>query len=166
MIIVSPLHELQKALEEHRPSHILSLSSPGALDVPLPDDAEVLRLQFHDISEPRPGLSMVTREEVSRILDFGRVWPGRHPLLIHCWAGVSRSPAAAYAIASLRAGSGREKDLAGLLRRAAPFATPNPLMVVLADEILGRNGEMRRSIAEIGRGQEVSLGRTFKVATG
>ena len=75
---------------------------------------------------------MPGRAAVEAILDFERRWTGVRPMLIHCWAGISRSSAAAYIMACDR-NPGCEHDLAGELRRRAPFATPNRLMVALAD---------------------------------
>lgn len=161
MIVVAPLHELDEAVALWRPSHIVSLASPGADPAALPSDVEILRLTFHDIAEPRPGLSMATRADVATLLKFGADWSGERPLLIHCWAGVSRSPAVAYVIACARDPARDAGDLAEALRRAAPFATPNRHVVAVADGLLERGGAMTAAIAAIGRGAEVSLGYRF-----
>ena len=161
MIVVSPLHELDQAIARWRPSHVISLASPGSEPARLPGDVELLRLTFHDIAEPRPDLAMATEADVKALLSFGLAWPEERPLLIHCWAGVSRSPAAAYVIACARNPAGDELALATNLRRAAPFATPNPHVVALADDLLKRRSAMTRSIATIGRGSETSLGASF-----
>lgn len=161
MIVVAPLHELDEALARWRPSHVVSLASPGAEPIPLPDGVATLRLTFHDIAEARSGLILATAEDLDALLEFGRAWPGDRPLLIHCWAGVSRSPAAAYVIACARNPSVDVGDLAARLRAAAPFATPNPHVVALADAALNRGGAMKAAIAGIGRGAEVGLGVSF-----
>lgn len=162
-IIVCPLHEVEAAIQTCRPSHVISMASPDAELASLPGDVEQLRLRFHDIAEPREGLTAASVDDVDRLLTFARGWPRSAPLLIQCWAGVSRSPAAAYIIACALAGPGRERDLALGLRIAAPFATPNPLMIALADEALGRGAAMVREIAAIGRGEETSMGRVFEM---
>lgn len=164
MIVVAPLHELDQALARWRPSHVVSLASPGAEPARLPDEVETLRLTFHDITEPRPGLAMATDGEVSALLGFGLTWPGERPLLVHCWAGVSRSPAAAYIIACARHPIVDEVEQAARLREAAPFATPNRHLVALADAALERRGAMSAAIAAIGRGAETSLGVSFVLA--
>lgn len=161
MIVVAPLHELDRALAHWRPSRVVSLSSPGAEPARFPDDVEVLRLTFHDILEPRPGLHMATEADVAALLEFGLERRVESPLLIHCWAGVSRSPAAAYVIACARQPRVGADAIADRLRRAAPFATPNRRLVALADVALGRGGSMVSAIAAIGRGEETSLGRSF-----
>lgn len=161
MIVVAPLHELDEAILRWRPSHIVSLASPGAEPAPLPQNVETLRLTFHDIAEPRAGLTVASKADVDALLTFGLAWPAERPLLIHCWAGVSRSPAAAYILACARTPAAGALDIAQRLRHAAPFATPNRRLVALADAALDRGGVMRASIAVIGRGAETNLGRSF-----
>lgn len=161
MIIVSPLHELQAAWANWRPSHVVSLASPGAESAPLPGGVELLRLTFHDIVEPRGELVMAAASDVEALLAFARTWDGIRPLLVHCWAGVSRSPAAAYVIACAASRPGTEALIAASLRQAAPFATPNRHVVALGDKFLARRGAMSAAIASIGRGADTSIGSTF-----
>jgi len=80
--------------------------------------------------------------------------------LIHCWAGISRSSAAAFAIACDR-NPGFERDIADELRRRSPSATPNRLMVRLADDLLRRDGRMVDAIDGIGRGAEAREGEPY-----
>ena len=163
-IVVAPLHEVQAAIRDWRPSHLISLGSPGST-VPDVQGIEHLSLTFHDIVAPRAGLQPVTADQVATLLNFARGWSGGSPLLIHCWAGVSRSPAAAYVIACGIAGPDAAVELARRLRVCAPFATPNTRLVALADEQLGAKGAMRRAIRDIGRGAETSMGATFALDT-
>jgi len=98
---------------------------------------------------------------MQEILDFAR--DGRdHEMLIHCWAGISRSSAAAYVIACDR-NPGFERDIADELRRRAPSVTPNRLMVVLADDLLDRNGRMTEAINRIGRGADAFEGEPYQL---
>lgn len=161
MLVVSPLHEVGAVLAARQPSHLIALGSPGGPVAEADHAGPRLRLAFHDIAAPRPGLIPAVAEDVERLLAFARDWDGVRPMLIHCWAGVSRSPAAAYIVACDRARPGEEVRLAADLRAAAPFATPNPLMVALADRLLGRDGAMIAAIDAIGRGAEVGLGSSF-----
>jgi predicted protein tyrosine phosphatase len=72
--------------------------------------------------------------------------------VVHCYAGVSRSTAAAYVtVCTLNPGRS-EASIAQALRRASPTATPNIRIVALADDMLGRNGRMVDAIAAIGPG--------------
>ncbi len=106
-----------------------------------------LTLGFHDIQKPETGRSPPTRDQVGTLIEFAEHHrrSGAGLLLIHCMAGVSRSPAAAYILAV----SIRNEDplrAATLLFRAAPFADPNMLMVKHADAIIGLNGSMTEAV--------------------
>jgi predicted protein tyrosine phosphatase len=121
-----------------------------------------VRLAFHDIAEPLPGLVAPDRKTLQAILDFGRDRTGQRAMLIHCWAGISRSSAAAFAIACDR-NPGYERAIADELRRRAAFVTPNRLMVELADTMLGRGGRMVEAIDRIGRGAEAFEGTPYQL---
>ncbi len=160
MILVCPGRRARALVAEHRPPSVITLASPDA-EVPELAAPRRLILRFHDIAEAREGFLHPTREMVDRLLDFAAGWsPEEGPLLIHCFAGVSRSTAAAYAVACARA-PGEETALAAALRAASPSATPNALLVTLADESLGRGGRMTAAIAAIGRGAECFEGEVF-----
>jgi predicted protein tyrosine phosphatase len=162
MIVVSPLEHLDATVTRHRPSHVLTLLSPGHEDSarPAPPFEQHLQLYFHDITEVREGLIAPDRRTVGAILDFARDWTGARPMLVHCWAGISRSSAAAYMITCAR-NPGCESNIADELRRRAPFATPNRLMVALADDVLQRSGRMVEAIERIGRGGDAFQGSPY-----
>jgi predicted protein tyrosine phosphatase len=121
-----------------------------------------VRLAFHDIAEARPGLIAPDIQTMQAILDFGRDEGGARAMLIHCWAGISRSSAAAFAIACDR-NPGFERDIATELRGRAPAVTPNRLMVALADDLLQRDGRMIAAIEAIGRGAEAAEGEPYQL---
>ncbi|MFE9083896.1 tyrosine phosphatase family protein [Brevundimonas sp. NPDC003935] len=163
-LIVAPLHDVAGLVASHRPSHLISLASPRHVDAPLADaPPHRLDLRFNDIAAPREGLVPPTEADIAALLAFAEGWDGTRPLLIHCWAGVSRSTAAAYVIACARSEPGREQAWAARLRVAGPTATPNPLIVALADRLLNRDGAMVRAVAAIGRGIETAWGAPFEL---
>lgn len=165
-IIVCPLHDVEAIARVRRPSHILSLISPSAEPTHFGQLApHHQELRFNDITEARDGLIAPSLDHVRAILAFGQAAQPAGPLLIHCWAGVSRSPAAAFIIACDRDGSGHEQQLAQSIRDSAPYATPNRLMVELADQILGNSGAMTRAINDIGRGHDTAWGTIFSMKT-
>lgn len=160
-LIVSPLPQVERLLVAHRPSHLVTLASPGAEAA---FEAEHrLDLRFNDIAAPREGLVAPSLEHVEALIEFAQGWTGAQPLLIHCWAGVSRSTAAAYVVACARTAPGREGEWAARLRDAAPTATPNPLIVAHADRLLDRGGAMVRAVEAIGRGAETDWGAPFEL---
>ncbi|CAN5280635.1 tyrosine phosphatase family protein [soil metagenome] len=165
-LLVCPLSQVETARALHRPSHLVSLLSPSSVDGAWPD-SEVgnahLRLAFHDIARPRKGLTAPDATLVARLLAFAAGWDASRPMLVHCWAGVSRSTAAAFIVACQRAPERSEAEIAQSLRAAAPYATPNPLMISLADAALGREGRMSAAIAGIGRGADTFEGALFEL---
>ncbi|WP_297804513.1 hypothetical protein [uncultured Brevundimonas sp.] len=163
-IIVCPLHDVEAIARVRRPSHILSLISPSAEPTGFQCLAPYhLELRFNDIAEPRDGLIEPSAEHIQSIIEFGRSSREQGPLLIHCWAGVSRSPAAAFII-----GFDRDRPapthLAARLRSSAPYCTPNPRMIALADAALDAQGDLFRAIKEIGRGKETCWGTAFEIS--
>jgi predicted protein tyrosine phosphatase len=84
-------------------------------------------------------------------------------MLIHCWAGISRSTAAAFTAMCLFRPDEDESELARELRLSSPSATPNRLIVSFTDQILGRGGRMVQAVESIGRGAEAFEGTPFRV---
>jgi len=162
-VIVCPLDVAAEACATHGAGHIVSLLAPLAQSREFFGPAARLRLNFNDIVAPTEGLVAPNADHIAQLLEFLEGWDRRSPLLIHCWAGVSRSTAAGYIAATLRDGPGSETALAARLRRRAPFATPNSLIVTLADEMLGRSGAMTAAITAVGRGAEATRGALFKL---
>jgi predicted protein tyrosine phosphatase len=111
-----------------------------------------LILGMDDITGPLEGYIAPADEHVTRLLDFVRGWDRAAPLVIHCYAGISRSTAGAYVAACALNPHRDEATIARTLRRASPTATPNFRIVALADRALGRGGRMTTAIEEIGRG--------------
>jgi predicted protein tyrosine phosphatase len=95
------------------------------------------------------------------MLAFFQSWQREAPMLIHCWAGISRSTAAAFTALCMFRPQADEEELALELRRASPSATPNRLIVSLADDILGRQGRMVKAVEKIGRGADAFEGTPF-----
>jgi predicted protein tyrosine phosphatase len=165
MIHVTPLSRLAETLERTRARHVVSLLSVGTVfERPAHlSPGDCLHLAMHDIVEEREGFVAPAPEHVEALLDFARRWDRATPLVIHCYAGISRSTAAAYVIAAALEPARDADDLAAELRRLSPSATPNLRIVSLADAILGRGGSLTRAIHAIGRGAEASEGVPFEL---
>jgi predicted protein tyrosine phosphatase len=154
MIHVCSLARLHETVEDTGARHVVSLiGDVDGIDRPsciAPENH--LWLRFDDISVPREGYVMPGEEHVADLLDFVRDWDRRAPLVMHCFAGISRSTASAYASVCALNPHRDEVSIAETLRRASPTATPNILIVSLADRMLGREGRMVAAIENIGRG--------------
>jgi predicted protein tyrosine phosphatase len=167
MILITPLSAIEETIRLRAPSHMVTLLSKDyMIDTPKGFPANRhLRLSMHDIAdESYPGAP--ARNHIDQLLAFGHDWDAVAPMLIHCWAGVSRSTAAAFTLLCDRAGPGAEQDIAWLLRERAPHAQPNRLLVRLADEAMGRNGAMVRAIDSLGSGVLVTEGVPVEIPLG
>ncbi|WP_137390020.1 tyrosine phosphatase family protein [Rhodoligotrophos defluvii] len=162
-IIVSPLSAVETAAAAYKPSHVVTLLGPTAEPVVVGGVPATnhLRLTFNDIAIAMEGLVCPTADHAQSLISFIQAWPRQHPILIHCWAGISRSTAAAYAALCAHLPEENEMSLAKRLREASPTATPNRLIVALADDILGRGGRMVDAVDHIGRGREAPQGEVF-----
>ena len=163
MIVVTSLRHAADQVVVRGASKAISILSP---DSEFPTFESVsgdnhLRLSFHDVAAASPGLAAPGAHDMLRLLTFIRTWEKTAPLLIHCWAGISRSTASAYIATCLLQPDRSEDELAQKLRKASPSATPNPMLIKLADEALGRDGRMRRAIHDIGRGEDAFEGVPF-----
>jgi len=154
-IYVAPLSLVETTVADANVSHLVTLINGETLiDTPPGIGPERhLRLAMNDICEPQPGLVLPCDTHVADLIRFAREWDRQAPLLIHCWAGISRSTAAAFISLCALNPAGAELELARALRQASPTAYPNRLLVALGDEILARDGRMVAAVADIGRGK-------------
>jgi predicted protein tyrosine phosphatase len=151
-IIVCGLAEVPGIIAARRPSHLVTLLDPASMiETPagLSPDRH-LKLGVNDIAEAMEGLILPTAEVVSQLLEFGKGWDETAPMIVHCWAGISRSTASAFVLACERNPHADERAIALTMRRAAPHAYPNRRIVALADDILGRRGRMVDAIEAMG----------------
>ena len=164
-VVVCALAKLDDEVRRRRPDGVVSLLSPDQPKPAVAGNPRRLVLRFNDVDEPKHGLIAPDAEAIIRLLDFGADLQSNAVVLLHCWMGISRSPAAAFILGCTLAPETPEADIARALRRAAPSATPNPLLVRLADGHLGRNGRMIDAIEAIGRGREARRGTPFELDT-
>ena len=109
-----------------------------------------LKLGVNDIAEPTQGMIPPDENAVLKLLAFGRTWDETAPMLIHCWAGISRSTASAFTLACERSPDVDEVTIARAMRSLAPHASPNRRIVAIADDMLGRRGRMVDALAAMG----------------
>ena len=105
------------------------------------DDPPQRVLTFDDIAAPMDNWVVAEEYHVRSALVFARRWD-QPSLLIHCHAGMSRSPAIALAILADWLGEGREDEAVKELIKVAPLCTPNMLVVKISDRVLGRAGRL------------------------
>ena len=165
MIHVCSLARLHETVADTGARHVVSLIGDEAR-IERPDritPENHLWLRLHDISSPLDGYILPGEAHVADLLQFVRRWDRRAPLVVHCFAGISRSTASAYASVCALSPHRNEVSIARALRQASPTATPNIRIVSIADRLLGRNGRMVAAIETIGRGIMAEEATPFRV---
>lgn len=163
-IVVCPLANIAEMAVRHRAGAMVSLIAerqdfhrPGVIAA-----ERHLKLAMNDIGFAGTGdLIAPSEAHVERLIAFVRDWDQSAPILIHCWMGVSRSPAAAVITALALHPEEDDFELAGRLRKAAPHATPNSRLIEIGDYMLGRNGRLIAAVKGIGRGAETDGRASF-----
>jgi predicted protein tyrosine phosphatase len=126
-------------------------------------EANHLVLSMDDIAQPIDGYELPGEAHVTRLIEFVSGWDRAAPMVVHCYAGISRSTAAAFTAACALNPKRDEAEIAQALRRASPIASPTVRIVALADAALGRKGRMVRAIEGIGAGQSAFEGIPFRL---
>lgn len=168
VIAVSPLSRIAEVAVKMKAREMISLLAenqhfhrPGVIDA-----SRHLKLGVNDVANPARGLVHPQEEHVAAIIDFARGWDQSAPLLVHCWYGVSRSPAAAMIAALSIRPDLDDAALARDLRAASPQATPNTRLIEIADGLLGREGRLIEAVRAIGRGAEFMGEKPFVLSFG
>jgi predicted protein tyrosine phosphatase len=165
MIHVCSLARLHGTVEETGARHIVTLlriidrvQRPTSIE-----PANHLILGMDDIVEPLDGYTHPVEEHVTQLIEFAGRWDRKAPMVIHCYAGISRSTAGAFVAACALNPSRNESAIAQAIRAGSATATPNARIVALADKILGRRGRMIDAIQAIGAGFPANEGHPFRL---
>lgn len=130
-------------------SHIISLVDPRGQWNKLDFGENHLKILMDDVTMPHPMHPGIVPDisHLRQIFEFTKNLTDADRLIIHCHAGISRSTAVALAVLCQH---GMEPYSAAVhvyeLRR---IAEPNLLLVELADELLGFDGELFDAVARV-----------------
>jgi predicted protein tyrosine phosphatase len=165
MIHICSLTHMPRTVETTGARHLVTLlKSTDLIQRPQSIAAHNhLILGMDDITMPMDGYIPPCDEHVRRLVEFVRGWDRAAPLVVHCYAGISRSTAGAYVAACALNPARAEQAIAQALRRASPTATPNARIVALADRMLDRSGRMIAAIEGIGQGAMAYEGAPFRL---
>ena len=165
MIHVCSLARLHRTVEETGARHVVTLLRDIDLVVRPNGIAPEhhLILGIDDISVPVEGFTAPAQEHVARLVTFVQEWDRMAPMVVHCYAGISRSTAGAFVAACVLNPGRDELQIAWEIRRASRAAQPNVRIVSLADRLLGRDGRMVRAIETIGSGSGAYEGDPFRL---
>lgn len=165
MIHVCSLAALPATVETTGARHILTVMgniSKVMRPASVPEENHLM-ISMDDITEPVDGFVAPSGDHVEQALAFVRKWDRAAPLVIHCYAGISRSTASAFMAACALNPHRDEISIARQIRAASPSAYPNRLIVTLADRVMGRQGRMLQALDEIGPGNMTVEGRPFRI---
>ena len=165
MIHVCSLARLHNTVDETGARHVVTLLRDHHLvQRPAAVAAENhLILGMDDITCEIDGYTHPCDEHVQQLIEFVEGWDRQTAMVIHCYAGISRSTAAAFVTACTLNPQRSETVIAQAIRDASPTATPNTRIVALADQILGRGGRMVGAIEAIGAGFAAHEGHPFRL---
>lgn len=119
----------------------ISITDPGHARVELsPKFSDILRVSFSDFADPTPFPfgELFAVEHAGAIIAFVNRWTDVDRIVVHCLAGVSRSPAVALAIAELRGGP------TDLLEQQFPMWNPWVRQLLVKAGQVGRSRRSRR----------------------
>jgi predicted protein tyrosine phosphatase len=164
-IHVCPLSALPDVVAGCSASHLVTcLQDEIVVETPSLIQPDLhMRLHVHDISEAIHGYVAPAEEHITRLLQFANAWNGAGPMVIHCWAGISRSTAAAFISLCALNPDASERAIARRLREVSPTAQPNRLMIRLADAALARSGRMVQAVEAMGRAAYAHEARPFSL---
>lgn len=165
MIHVCSLARLYATVEETRARHIVTLLRlTDRVTRPSHIAAENhLVLAVDDIVDPLEGYTAPAEDHVRRLVDFVGNWDRAAPMVVHCFAGISRSTAGAYVAACALNPQRDELEIAQAIRRASRTAQPNARIVGIADRLLKRGGRMIGAVEAIGPGAPAAEGEPFRL---
>jgi predicted protein tyrosine phosphatase len=163
-IVVCPLANIAEMAVLHGAREMVSLIAekqdfhrPGVISA-----ERHLKLAMNDIGFAGTGNLIAPSEaHVESLIAFIKDWDRAAPIIVHCWMGVSRSPAAALIAALSLFPDEDDFLLAARLRQVAPHATPNTRLVEIGDHLLGRKGRLVAAVKGIGRGAETDGRASF-----
>lgn len=165
MIHVCSLSRLYDTIDETGARHIVTLlrltdrvQRPRHI---APENHLVLAVD--DISTPVEGYSAPGEEHVARLIDFAGAWDRKTPMVVHCFAGISRSTAGAFVAACAINPDRDEREIAQAIRDASRTAQPNARIVSIADRLLKREGRMVRAIETLGPAEFAAEGIPFRL---
>ncbi|MEL6348071.1 MAG: hypothetical protein AAFV53_33495 [Myxococcota bacterium] len=153
-VVICAWAEVEEWMEQREFDFVISIGAsqsapPPPLDAP-PASLRVCRLEFYDTLDGGP--DGPHEYHVLALIDFcEEIIEADGAALAHCEMGVSRSAAAALILLAVAMGPGRERASVGMLEtlEGGDRARPNARIIALADEILGRDGDLLSAMLQV-----------------
>lgn len=166
-IRICGIHDVPSLIIETGATNVISLLDPRYLPmelrVPLKNHLQIPisdTINQNESHAPNPKhIEMLLKQGVPMLLNSVKI--GK-PLIVHCYAGISRSTAAAFTLLCAVAGPGHEQTLIEWILSTRHIADPNGLIVKHADDVLGRNGAMVKALSSM----DEEIVRRFRIRAG
>ena len=165
MIHVCSLARLHDTVRETGARHVVTLIKDISLvhrPASITPENHLL-LDMDDITDHIDGYVAPHADHIGDLLRFVRAWDRGAPMVVHCYAGISRSTAGAFITACTLNPQRQETTIARAIRAASPTAQPNRRLVSIADDLLNRRGRMVDAIAAIGPGLAAPEAMPFRL---
>ncbi len=158
-VFISPQKKAVSLALKNKPTHIISISDPG---IKTPFDSgwgtsKFLSLKFFDLTDSEK-INTLNSEEIpnkkiiEEIYNFGKDFEDDSIILIHCFAGISRSPAAGIISLTSRYGAFGATQRIGEINIAGENGYtrfyPNDIMISIFDDMLHFDGDLYDLIGE------------------
>ena len=155
MIVVCSLSDFNNVCDSIKPSHAISVIDPGFEPNTPSGVSNHLKLGFDDIiniSDDGPlyrvpgknshiEQTLFSESNALSIVEFVNSWKQEKPIVIHCWCGISRSMATATYIMCFNEKQNIDRNIR-YIRKIAPHANPNKLMIKLFEDSLKLNNKI------------------------
>lgn len=150
MIALTRAWDAERVAEEIDASHRVIICDPARdfLHPGIRKDGDHLHLAFHDAVEPAPEIVLAAEEQIAALIAFAHAWGGNRPLVVNCYGGRSRSPAALIIMMSALFPD-RLHQIVERVATKAPHAVPNRHVITLGDWLLGCDGRLIEAIVAV-----------------
>ena len=122
-----------------------------------------LILGMDDIAMPMEGYTHPAEGHVRDLIEIVLRWDRRAPVVMHCYAGISRSTAGAFISACALNPDRDEAAIARAIRQSSKTAMPNVMLGGHADRILKRKGRRIAAVEALGPGVPSLEGEPFRL---
>ena len=151
-IFISNIGNVRNMIYENDITHVLSVITFDLVnDIKFPNyfnRNNWLCLEMDDKIDINAHLAP-SKSQISKILEWGRSLPEDSHVLVHCYAGISRSTACALALKVQSIGIDKIDKAIQWLIKTQPKACPNPVISHFADELLSANGLLFQKSEEL-----------------
>lgn len=143
--------DAEEIYSEGNYNHLISIRGPtDKLFAYFDDNKNYLELIFDDIEYSSHVYQKATLEDIDKLFNYLKNVNANDNILIHCAAGISRSPAICLLLWAFVLGDNNEYEAVDKMKKSCyEFISPNLRIVILGDHYLKRNGKLIKAYADV-----------------